>query len=344
MLVLSDREVKSILTDLSASRCRALLETLSKALSDYSTTRDDPKALVYQPLRQVFTTTLGHTSLFMPASNTETTGIKVVTIPGSGGTPRGAINMFSPAGELIGLLNAEEITAFRTALVSMIPFLRCPIPKTHVVVFGAGKQAEWHIRLSLLLAGDSIQSITIVNRSSSSLDELDKRLDGPIQQNTKLDIGLLAKDRAADYESELKEALQKSDAIMCCTPAIEPHFPSSYLAPSQNSKPKRRFISLIGSYTPSMHEVDSETLLSGGNIYVDSREACLEEAGEIIKARVSGSRLVELGEMLSDLKPNDPEGNIVFKCVGMGIMDVVVSSGLLKIAREMHIGRTIEDF
>ncbi|KAI0011408.1 proline utilization protein PrnX [Xylariaceae sp. FL0662B] len=344
MLVLGDREVKTILADLSSASCHQLLDSLSKSLFDYSNSRNTSKTLVHQPPRQVFTTTAGHTSLFMPASNTISTGIKIVTLPGNGGAPRGAINVFTPEGELIGLLNAEEITAFRTALASMIMFLKCPIQKTHIVVFGAGKQAEWHIRLAVLLSRNSIQNITIVSRRSSTVDELNKRLGNLNQQHSYTKLRFIAKDQAVNYETDLKAALQDCDAVMCCTPSTEPLFPSSYLAADQNTRPKDRFISLIGSYKPNMQEVDAETLLCGRNIYVDSREACLEEAGEIIKAQVPKEHLIEVGEMLSRQEPSPLDGNVVFKCVGMGIMDVIVASELLNIAREKGIGRTIEDF
>ncbi|KAI1491838.1 proline utilization protein PrnX [Biscogniauxia mediterranea] len=353
MLVLGDREVQSLLGDLSAPQCRQLLDALSKALADYSSSSSSSAngpPLVHQPMRQVFTTAAGHTSLFMPASNTRTTGIKIVTLPGHGGAPRGAINVFTPEGALAGLLNAEEITAFRTALATMIPLLRAPLlpPSPRIVVFGAGKQAEWHVRLAALLLAD-VEVFTVVNRSAASLGRLGRRLQAACPG---LAVRLLAKEgRAAEaeaYEAELRAALRDCDAVMCCTPATEPLFPAAYLS----AEKRPRFVSLIGSYKPSMQEVDSETLLSGagGRVYVDSREACLREAGEIIRARVPGDRLVELGEALAandDFGAGAAEeegGNVVFKCVGMGIMDVVVAAGLLDIAREKGVGRTIEDF
>ncbi|KAI5927605.1 proline utilization protein PrnX [Camillea tinctor] len=347
MLILRDREIQALLGDLSASQCRQLLDALSQTLADYSASSSSPNAtpLVHQPMRQVFTTAPGHTSLFMPASNTRTTGIKIVTLPGHGGAPRGAINVFSPEGELTGLLNAEEITAFRTALASMIPFVRVAAPKTNIVVFGAGKQAEWHVRLALLLG--QVQRVTVVNRSPGSLDRLGARLRERCAA-AGVEVRLLAKEGTApeEYETKLREALRGSDAVMCCTPSTEPLFPAAYLA----AEKKRRYISLIGSYKPSMHEVDSETLLSGagGVVYVDSREAVLEEAGEVIKAKVPSDHLVEVGEVLGANGQFDAvgseEGNVVFKCVGMGIMDVVVAAGLLDIAKEKGVGMTVEDF
>ncbi|ORY61585.1 uncharacterized protein BCR38DRAFT_440591 [Pseudomassariella vexata] len=343
MLILGDREIVSILAGLQSSSCHQLLESLSKALLEYSASRNATEKVIHQPPREVVTTAPGHTTLFMPASNTATTGIKIVTLPGNGEGPRGSINIYTPEGSLIGLLNAEEITAFRTGLASMIAFLKCPFPKSRIVVFGAGKQAEWHVRLALLLAGDSVQSITVINRRSSGVERLRKRWGNTEHKYPKVEIRFIAKDEASDYDSELKGALAASDAIMGCTPSTEPLFPASYLSPGDGQR-KQRFISLIGSYKPHMQEVDAETLLSGTKIYVDSKEACLEEAGEIIKANVAESQLVELGEMLAQPNIGPLEGNMVYKCVGMGIMDVIVASELLKIAKNMNIGRILEDF
>ncbi|CAJ2505145.1 Uu.00g125390.m01.CDS01 [Anthostomella pinea] len=344
MLVLGGQDVETVLTGLSVARCHGLLNALSQALSDYSSDRKASEPTIHQPLRQGVVTKLGNTSLFMPASNTVSTGIKIVTLSASRRGARGAINIFNPGGELVGLLNAEEITAFRTGLVSMIPFLNCGVQKSRIVVFGAGKQAEWHVRLALLLAGDSIQYITVVNRRGETLNELEKRLQGVKDKHPQLTLSLIAKDGATDYEAELKHDLRECDAIMCCTPSTEPLFPSAYLAPAPDEQPRKRFISLIGSYKPHMQEIDSETLLSGKRIYVDSAEACLEEAGELIKAKVPESRLMELGAIASWPSIDEVEGNVVFKCVGMGIMDVAVASELLKIAGDMKIGKTIEDF
>jgi ornithine cyclodeaminase/alanine dehydrogenase-like protein (mu-crystallin family) len=37
-------------------------------------------------------------------------------------------------------------------------------------------------------------------------------------------------------------------------------------------------------------------------------------------------------------------GNVIFKCVGIGLMDVVVGNELVRMARARRIGTTIENF
>ncbi|KAI5287833.1 hypothetical protein KEM52_001407, partial [Ascosphaera acerosa] len=344
-------------------------------LATYSAEQLRPAASRRQitPPRQEIRTRDGTVSLFMPASDTETsTGVKVVTLPGpsaagadagaGAGAVAGVINVFSPAGELRGLLNAAQITAFRTALASMVPFravYECPA-RARVVIFGAGKQAEWHARLVLLFAAERVERITVVHRTRRSLEqrgmaavlrELGARYAG--SGGGTAFATLCGED--ADYDARLRAALADCDAIFGCTPATQPLFPSSYLLdPSSGgsrSGTRRRFISLIGSYRPHMREIDTATLRSANPILVDSREACLAESGELIAAQARPDELVEIGALLDEEERervrgrlDEGTGNVIFKCVGIGIMDLVMGRELLALAARRGLGVDIEGF
>ncbi|KAK4937212.1 hypothetical protein LTR10_022117 [Elasticomyces elasticus] len=333
MLVLKESDVYGLLSNITVPECNHLLNTLHNALRECTKDKhlSPSERTIHQPEREAITTTLGNTSLFMPTSITTTTGVKVVTL--SSGGLKGAINLFTPDGVLLGVLNAAEVTAFRTSLAVMIPFVRYPHPKTNIVVFGAGRQAEWHVKLALLLG--QVKHVTIVNRGAPRRME---QLFATLQQkypDVKFEVLLKS---APDYDSRLRKYLKDSDVICGCTPATEPHFPASYL----DSKP--RYISLIGSYKPVMQEVDSDTLLSGGRrIYCDTKEGCLAEAGELIRAKVTEDQLIELGELLDD-NPLTPDGNLVFKCVGLGIMDLVMAGELIQMAKDKGVGIVVDDF
>ena len=283
----------------------------------------------------------------MPASDTtSTTGLKVVTLPGSGGAPRGAICIFHPEGELQGVLNAELITAFRTALAAMLPFVWHGCREgSEVLVFGAGKQAEWHVRLVLLLKGESVRRVTVVNRGRKGVDKLRGELESVVAAYPRVEIEYHSREDAGFTEDTLREVVGRADAMFCCTPSTEPLFSGEYLVGE-----KRRFISCIGSYKPHMQEIDSAALLSGGKngIMVDSKEACLMEAGELIMAGVKADQLVEVGELdvprALEGGGEQGKGNTVFKCVGMGVMDLVVGRELLNIAAEKGVGVTVDEF
>jgi ornithine cyclodeaminase len=113
---------------------------------------------------------------------------------------------------------------------------------------------------------------------------------------------------------------------------------------------------LIGSYTPDMKEVDRDLMSRSlkGTLLVDSKEACLREAGELIDASVQPEEMKELGEIL----PTDIQGELdvlalgemldahrprkiesgfdgpvsIFKSVGLGIQDVAIVAAVVQMA------------
>ncbi|KFY25614.1 hypothetical protein V493_04557 [Pseudogymnoascus sp. VKM F-4281 (FW-2241)] len=353
MLILRNDDVRSILRNLSHNDLLCILSAFSRTLREFSVPSSE-EAIIYQPIRASISTSLGHTTLFMPSSNTVTTGIKVVSIPAQGGGLPSALTIFTPDGKIVGLLNSGEITGFRTALASMVIFARREWQGAgSIVVFGAGKQAEWHIRLALMLSPQTIGRVTVINRSKETLDALKADIFPELEiEYPNVAFTFVAKAGNASYESELEASLFEAVAIFCCTPTSDPLFPYSYL---ENAKTRNKYLSLIGSYKPHMKEVDSRTVRSGDLLCVDDKEACLEESGELIGAKVTKEELVEIGALLSkdtgELTGADEDqlailrtSNVIFKCVGIGIMDVVVGSILLDFAKAQCIGIPVADF
>ena len=121
-----------------------------------------------------------------------------------------------------------------------------------ITVFGAGKQAYWHIRLALMLRGDDIRHVNIINRSFDRIGKLLKEFYEPdnmeLRTNTKFSA-LTAE--FGEYGRLLKEEVRKADVIFCCTPSTEPLFPAEFLT-SHEGRRKGRFLSAIGSYKASM--------------------------------------------------------------------------------------------
>jgi ornithine cyclodeaminase/alanine dehydrogenase-like protein (mu-crystallin family) len=124
---------------------------------------------------------------------------------------------------------------------------------------------------------------------------------------------------------------------------------------------------------PHMFEVDpailraavggngNSNIRSSGVIVVDSLEGCLKESGEIIAAELRPDQLVELGELIMIRRAEkrevemggeeDPglrrwlvEGDVVYKSVGIGVMDLCVGMDVVKLASERGIGTTVDGF
>ncbi|KAJ8114811.1 hypothetical protein OPT61_g3394 [Boeremia exigua] len=427
----------------------------------------------YQPMRTALKRNDGQTTLFMPASSNDGIGFKVVTLATEGKktqsdtssitsslkavslsestqssssfehpqslassqstSPKGTLQLLGNDGSPRALINAEEITAFRTALASTMLF-----KKRHnvhdVVVFGAGKQAYWHIRLALMLRSTDIHHLNIINRDFDRVHQLLQSLYNPDEQPTKFDAsstnvpayredgdGLhrpkiqIITPSHGEYERLLKSIIRASSVIFCTTPSLTPLFPASHLTNPEGRK-KGRYVAAIGSYKPHMCEIHPNILrqnvtqdhgrhfhkhaAQGGAVIVDSVEACLKEAGEIIQAGLSPNEIVEIGELFmlkrdaekrrsecmaqkrlseeglddngvelgeapstkkkrtGSNKSNKDEhikeqqslvdwlqkGNVIYKSVGLGLMDVVVGSELVRLADERGIGTRIDNF
>jgi ornithine cyclodeaminase/alanine dehydrogenase-like protein (mu-crystallin family) len=293
-------------------------------------------------------------------------------------SPKGSVILLDGQSLPFGLINAHELTAFRTALASLMIFNKRKKVRT-LLVFGAGTQAYWHIRLALILRGEEIRRVYIVNRSFDRAARLLQDIYQPENAEWRRDVKFSAVSTDfGEYSRILKEHVRKADVIFCCTPSVEPLFPAEFLT-SREGRQKGRLISAVGSYKAHMAEVHPDILRDevnvtpphrhfhkhtrrSGVVVVDSLDAALKEAGEIIQAGIKPKQVVELGELmmvrhashnLSDEEAAEEEkslrewverGNVIYKSVGLGLMDLVTGGDLVRFARERKLGTTVEDF
>ena len=420
LTVLSDSDIRSLLLSLTLDDVERLQTNLAEALHDYSTGTQETTACcsANQPQRISISAPNSQNTLFMPASTSTSRGIKIISVSAAPSisasastttltptstasssssqsylakqpsiassqttTPHGSLTLLHPSGTPYAFLSASELTGFRTALASTLIFKRRSNVHS-ITVFGAGKQAYWHIRLALLLRGSEIHHIDIVNRSFDRAQALMQEIYTTPEwadlrdANEKLAFSIVSADYG-EYNRLLKEHVRKADVIFLCTPSTTPLFPAEYLTHSEGRR-KGRYISAIGSYREHMLEIHPDVLLQavtpehknhhhkhaskGGVIVVDSLEACLKEAGEIMRAGLGAEQLVEVGELLMVKKASMREiemgtgsgevglkrwlegGNVIYKSVGLGLMDICVGEDLVGLAREKGVGTTMADF
>ncbi|KAG4262977.1 hypothetical protein FPRO04_11751 [Fusarium proliferatum] len=363
--VLSDANVNHILDTLSSSDVADLAKALEQALIQYSCNNEQQ----YQPHRAVVNRD-GQVSLFMPGTTDQLIGVKIVGVtpseklkPSEAGL-KSVLTLCDAGGQAIGTLNAAALTAFRTALGSMLPY-RFRRNTENIVVFGAGKQALWHIRLALLLKEKDIKSVTIVNRSAERTQQLIDSLKSNAQSPWPSHISLEAFDPKNDRDAALEALVVDADVLFFTTPSTEPLFPASYLA-SEKALSKTRYLAAIGSYRLDMQEIDPELLkqvinpagpfasvgYQGGSVAVDSREGCLQEAGELVKAEIPTDKMLETGQLFQKKNTENPDdlrkwletGFVIYKSVGTGVMDLSIGQELLRLAKLKGVGLTAEDF
>ena len=218
----------------------------------------------------------------------------------------------------------------------------------------------------------------IVNRSFDRAKELMRQIysdEWVDMRHEKLKVSIVSSEYG-EYTRILKEHVRSADVIFMCTPSTSPLFPAEFLTSSEGRK-KGRYISAVGSYRPHMAELHPDILRQavapdhkhhhhkhaekGGVVIVDSVESCMKEAGEILQAGLKPDQLVECGELLMVKKAAMKEiemggegekglrrwlesGNVIYKSVGLGLMDICVGEDVVGVAREKSIGTTIESF
>lgn len=244
-------------------------------------------------------------------------------------TAFGSLTVADNAGRPNGFINADETTAFRTALASSLLLIRRQQLRT-LTVFGTGKQAYWHIRLALKLRGRSIRTVNIINRSLSDRTKLFMKSflteDNSVKtkegwQNTKF---AMMSPEYGEYDRVIKEQLRAADAIITTVPSTDPLFDHLILTSTEGRK-KGRLLIAIGSYKPHMIELPIEIVhqavakrdhrhfhrhaAEGGVIVVDTLTGCLKEAGEIIQAELNPMQLVEVGELVMLEMQDVPESS-----------------------------------
>ncbi|EJC97959.1 NAD-binding protein [Fomitiporia mediterranea MF3/22] len=334
LLVLSEEDVSTASSALTPDELMVLMALVFEHLNCQL-------RCIQLPLRTSITTNK-HTTLFMPARIDQFgTTIKTVSVPTTGerGIHATTLVLDQQSGAVKAVINATSLTALRTAAGSALATrLLGPSDPKVLVAFGAGRQIEAHVDL-LIRVFPSLDRCTIVNRSL----------------NTRLET-LLAKLRSRfphvtfsseELESEnLENVVSEADIICTATSSTKPLFKSHWVK-------KGTHINLVGSYKPSMIEVDTDLIKRTGKVLVDSKEACSVEAGELIKAGLTLDDLVEVGAIVEhDGKPIKGTAQMVrcfgdvtiFKSVGVGLQDTAVAVAVLNKAVEMGLGTEVTQY
>ncbi|KAJ7641506.1 hypothetical protein FB45DRAFT_900374 [Roridomyces roridus] len=332
----------------------ALQNLMARVFYTLSSNKD---ATSFTPHRIIIPTP-NHSALFMPARIATPllsgTSVKIVCVPKSPtdlrGLPASTLVLDEDTGSVKAILNAKKLTALRNAAGSLLSFNIIGTHNvTNLVVFGAGAQIQAHLDL-FLNAVSGISRVTIVNRTIN--ERAKKVADSFRTRFPAIQVECLANDPTAPT-SAAETSVSSAQLIICATSSTIPLFPSSWVRDGTH-------IILIGSYTPSMHEVDGELIQRAiPSLLVDSRGACAAEAGEIIAASVEGSQMVEIGELVSfddngelvfnsapQLAVERGTGNTgrvsIFKSVGVGLQDVAIASAVVDEAQKMGVGSYVD--
>ena len=276
-------------------------------------------------------------SLFMPAylSETDDLGIKVVSVFNNNparGLPlifAAVLVLDSETGRPTALLEGGSLTAIRTGAASgaATDVLARPDAST-AAVFGAGVQGR--TQLEAVCTVRPIRRAWIYDavpgRAEAMAAEVAGR--GPIPQDVRV-------------AATPHEAVAEADVVCTATTSNTPVFDGRDLRPGTH-------VNGVGSFTPTMQEIDVETV-KRALVVVDSRNSALVEAGDLILPLRAGlipeaHIHAELGEILAGLKPGraNPEQITFFKACGVAVQDAAAARRALDNAERLNLGTTVE--
>ncbi|MEI6509551.1 MAG: ornithine cyclodeaminase family protein [bacterium] len=230
-------------------------------------------------------------------------------------------------GKLEAILDGECLTAMRTGAVCGVATRLLARPESRTMtLFGVGAQAGPQLEAVCLVR--PIEQVWVVSagdsREAAFCTDMSEKLGIPVQP-----------------APQVRKAVEEADIIATATNAREPVFRGAWLQPGAH-------INAIGAYTPTMRELDSETLRRS-RLFVDLRRAAEAEAGDLLMAVAEGSLTLaaiagELGELLAGKIEGrtDPREITTFKSVGLALQDAVTAARVVALARDKGLGQEIQ--
>lgn len=288
------------------------------------------------PLRQVLAADEGRGNFaFMPAYSSKlgAAGIKIVNIfpgnrdRGEATTIGQVLLMDDKNGEVIALMDGSFITKFRTGAASGAAFRLFARNDAKVgCLIGTGGQAD--CQLEAMLAACELDEVRIVARDFAKTEKFVTEMSERFK-----DSGA----KLVAY-SDADEAVDGADVIAVVTVATEPVFDAKRIK-------KGAVVSGVGSYTAEMNEIDPQLFKMADKIYFDSKDACIAESADIQIPLKEGIVTDEdltgdigqfaLGEIVG--RESDDE-IIIFKNVGLGILDLVIAKLIYDKAKDREVG------
>ena len=212
------------------------------------------------------------------------------------------------------------------------------------MTFGAGAQIAAHITLLLRYYSESLNRCIIYNRS---LNARVQRLIESLRRDF-ASVTFICRQTpdcthgAGDDVDSFRSDLESTDIICTATSSTKALFPSSFVQPGTH-------LNLVGSYTPQMMEVETSLIRRADLLMVDSRSACMLEAGELIVAGLCPEDMREIGELVgmdSEAPPLDFSGDrvTIFKSVGLGVQDVAIAKFVVDLAERKGTGCNLNSY
>lgn len=265
--------------------------------------------------------------------NPESFGLKVVSVmPKNHGTGydshQGVVMLFGVEhGEPLAIIDATAITAIRTAAASgAATDVLANKDAGDLALIGTGAQARTHLGAMRFVR--DLRRVRVWSRTRENAERFAR------EEADRFEIAIEVADSA-------EAAVRDSDLICTTTAAREPVVRGEWLSPGAH-------INAVGACFPAARELDTETVRRA-RLFTDSRESCLNEAGDFLLARSDGAIgddhvLGEIGDVFSGkITGRTSHDDItIYESLGVAIEDLASAHFILEQAREKKAGTWLE--
>lgn len=267
------------------------------------------------PLRLAVSREAGRELLVMPVMADRYAGVKVLTVTADNGTRGlpviGGHFMLTDtrSGTMLAIMDADELTARRTAAVSALASRALSKPHArHLLVLGTG-----HLAPYLAEAHASVRSIEMIeiwgrspDKAARSCAEIQRRLPAA----------------SISVTNDLASAVARADIVSAATRATEPLIQGDWVQPGTH-------IDLVGGYRPDMREIDDQGIRQSA-IFVDTLEGVLAEAGDIrqpIERGIIGADAIlgDIRTLITQSASQGEERRTLFRSVGSALPDLAAA-------------------
>ena len=275
-------------------------------------------------------------SLYMPAYLKQMGALacKVVTVYKNNPTRHnlptiiGKVLLQDPAtGEVTCIMDGGYLTAVRTGAVSGLAtkYLARTDKGQVAAIVGAGVQAK--MQLWAMATTRELSRAYVYDVSADALSAFIPEM------SAKLRLEILPADSPA-------QMLAVADIVCTASSSSTPLFDGSLVRPGTH-------INGIGSHSPNARELDT-AIIQRSRVVVDSVEACLKEAGDIMiplqEGAISQAHIqTELGDVVLGRKParTNAQEITLFKSVGLAIQDAAAAQLVYERARQAGVGQNV---
>ncbi len=323
MIILSNRDVEELLSMDEA------IDVVHDAMIEVS------RGETNLPLRSIMPVGEGTFMGMMPGAMQKPPcfGLKLVSLfpenPKFGiSSHQGAMILFEAKhGAAIAMLNADRLTAIRTAAASAVATRALARENaTRLAIIGYGEQAEFH--LEAMLCVRPVDTVVVAGRNLAKAQAFAAK----------------AAERLPDIEisavGSIREAVESADIVCTVTATDEPILKGVWIAPGTH-------LNVVGSSIPSKREIDTD-MVAKSSLFVDYRPSTMAQAGEFMQAmeegKVSADHIrAEIGAVLAGDEAGRQSGDEItlYRSLGVAAQDLACTHFVLEQAKKHNRGTPV---